>query len=422
MLEFDTDLHIHSHHSIGVSRTMTIPNLVKGAVEKGLDILGTGDATQPDWLEHLRRNLVASGEELKQDNVSFILTVEIEDKESIHHIVILPDFQSVDELRRSLRPSSVNIDSEWGGRPRVNLGAEDLAAVVRETGGLIGPAHAFTPFKSIFREGRYESLLACYGKEAPNIHFLELGLSADTEIADCIPELDRITFVTSSDAHSPSPDKLGRELVRFSMESATFDELRNAILRREGRRPVLNLGLDPRMGKYYLSFCSSCRRTVEMLDGDGPPRYDKLSIYIKCRDSGEKTALLRDIHKRRAKCPADGKNLRLGVRDRAMMIGAGKSKSPLHRPPYLHIPPLLDVISASLNGMAKSTKSVRQLYERMRTSLGRETTILTDAPVEKVSEIDKRVGAMVEALREGTVTYVAGGGGRYGRLVPPWQT
>lgn len=212
MLEFDTDLHIHSHHSIGVSRTMTIPNLVKGAVEKGLDILGTGDATQPDWLEHLRRNLVASGEELKQDNVSFILTVEIEDKESIHHIVILPDFQSVDELRRSLRPSSVNIDSEWGGRPRVNLGAEDLAAVVRETGGLIGPAHAFTPFKSIFREGRYQSLLACYGKEAPNIHFLELGLSADTEIADCIPELDRITFVTSSDAHSPSPDKLGKEL------------------------------------------------------------------------------------------------------------------------------------------------------------------------------------------------------------------
>jgi PHP family Zn ribbon phosphoesterase len=401
---------------------MTIPNLVKGASEKGLDILGTGDATQPDWLGHLRRNLIASGEELKQDNVSFILTVEIEDKESIHHIVILPDFQSVDELRRSLRPSSANIDGEWGGRPRVNLAAEDLAAVVRETGGLIGPAHAFTPFKSIFREGRYESLLACYKKEAANIHFLELGLSADTEIADCIPELDRITFVTSSDAHSPSPDKLGREFVRFSMESATFDELRNAILRREGRKPVLNLGLDPRLGKYYLSFCSSCRRTVELLEGDGPPRFDQLNIYMECKNPGEKAALLRDIHKRRVKCPVDGKNLRLGVRDRAMMIGTGKSISPQHRPLYLHVAPLLDVISASMNGMAKSTKTVRSLYDRMRNSIGRETAILSDAPIDMISQIDKKVGAMVEALRNGTATYAAGGGGRYGRLVPPWES
>jgi PHP family Zn ribbon phosphoesterase len=255
-----------------------------------------------------------------------------------------------------------------------------------------------------------------------NVNFLELGLSADTQIADYIPELQRITFITSSDAHSPSPDKLGREFVRFSMESATFGELRNAILRREGRKPVLNLGLDPRLGKYYLSFCSSCRRTVEVAEGDRPPRYDKLNIYIECRNDDEKAALLRDIHKRRAKCPVDGKNLRLGVRDRAMMIGAGKSESPIDRPPYVHIPPLLDVISASMNGMAKSTKTVRGVYDRMRSSIGRETAILSDTPIDVVSQIDKRVGVMVEALRNGTATYAAGGGGRYGRLVPPWDT
>jgi len=401
---------------------MTIPNLVNGAAEKGLDILGTGDATQPDWLDHLRRNLVPSGEELKQEGISFIPTVEIEDGESIHHLVILPDFESVEMLRSSLRPFSPNIDSEWGGRPRANIGPSDLAALVRETGGFVGPAHAFTPFKSVFREGRYESLLACYGKEAANIHFIELGLSADTEIADYIPELRGITFITSSDAHSPSPDKLGREFVRFSMESATFDELRKAILRQQGRKPILNVGLDPRLGKYYLSFCSSCRRTVQILEGEGHPWFDTLNIYIECKNDDEKAALLRDVHKRRAKCPIDGKNLRLGVRDRAMMIGTPRSESLFDRPPYLHVPPLLDVISASMNGMAKSTKSVRSLYDRMRSSIGRETTILIDAPIDRVSKIDGRVGAMVEALRNGTATYAAGGGGRYGWLVPPWQT
>jgi PHP family Zn ribbon phosphoesterase len=161
---------------------------------------------------------------------------------------------------------------------------------------------------------------------------------------------------------------------------------------------------------------------VELLEGDGPPRFDQLNIYMECKNPGEKAALLRDIHKRRVKCPVDGKNLRLGVRDRAMMIGTGKSISPQHRPLYLHVAPLLDVISASMNGMAKSTKTVRSLYDRMRNSIGRETAILSDAPIDMISQIDKKVGAMVEALRNGTATYAAGGGGRYGRLVPPWES
>jgi len=421
MNEYDTDLHIHSHHSIGVSPSMTIPNLAKSAAEKGLDILGTGDATQPDWLGHLKHTLVSTGEQLKHDTISFILTVEIEDSESIHHLVILPDLESADSLRHSLRSYSANIDAKWGGRPRANLKGENLAAIVRETGGLIGPAHAFTPFKSIFREGRYDSIADCYGNEAGNVHFLELGLSADTEIADYIPELDRLTFITSSDAHSPSPDKLGRELVRFQMESATFDELRHAIMRRQGRKPILNLGLDPRLGKYYLSFCSSCRRTLLVARGNEAPRFDDLNIYMECNTPEEVATLMRDIHKRRAKCPADGKNLRLGVHDRALMIGAGKSISPSHRPPYLHIPPLIDVISASLDSKSKSAKSVKRVYDKMRSTLGRETTILIDAPIENVSEINQKAGMMVQAFRQGSVRYIAGGGGRYGRLIPPWE-
>ncbi|HDD67540.1 MAG TPA: phosphotransferase, partial [Candidatus Thorarchaeota archaeon] len=57
MLEFDADLHIHSPYSIGVSKRMTVPNIAAGAVRKGIAIVGTGDATQPDWLRHLQATL-----------------------------------------------------------------------------------------------------------------------------------------------------------------------------------------------------------------------------------------------------------------------------------------------------------------------------------------------------------------------------
>jgi PHP family Zn ribbon phosphoesterase len=401
---------------------MTVPMLAKGAQEKGLHIIGSGDATQPDWLQHLRNTLTLKDGQLTYDSVSFIPTVEIEDNESIHHVVILPDFESIETLRRTLKPHSPNIDDEWGGRPRARVNGEHLAGIVRDAGGMIGPAHAFTPFRSIFRENKHRSLESCYGSETSHIHFLELGLSADSTTADFIPDLRRLTYITSSDAHSPSPNKLGREFLRFEMNSPTFDELKLAITRKKGRKPVLNVGLDPRLGKYYLSFCSSCRRTLVLKTGIESPSFDELNIYIHCKNTAERKRLLDDIHKRKVTCPAEGKKLRLGVRDRAAAIGDGEIQTPSHRPPYLHIAPLLDIIALSLEVKSSTSKRVKSLYDKMREQFGPETLILTEAPISDIRVINERVAQMIEAYRDKSIGYVAGGGGRYGTLVPPWET
>jgi uncharacterized protein (TIGR00375 family) len=419
MQEFDADLHIHSLHSISVSKKMTIPEIAKGARRKGLHLIGTGDATQPDWLNHLQRSLKVRDDIFCYESIAFIPTVEIEDEESIHHLIILPNFDSVELLRKSLRSHSTNLDHKWGGRPRVNLNGEKLAGFVRDAGGMIGPAHAFTPFKSIFREGKYESLSACYGTETSNVHFLELGLSADSESADHIPELSRLTFITSSDAHSPSPDKLGREFVRFEMESPSFQELRSAILRTRNRRVVLNVGLNPRLGKYYLSFCPSCRRTLIIRKGNSPLQFDDLNIYMSCKNPTEQTNLLKGIHQRKVKCPIDGKSLRLGVRDRAIMIGQRESKSPSHRPLYLDIPPLLQLVALALNVKSTTTRKAKNCYNEITNSIGTEIKILTDIPVEKIMEVNSRVAKMIASYRNGTISYIEGGGGRYGKLVAP---
>ncbi|MHA1965348.1 MAG: endonuclease Q family protein [Candidatus Thorarchaeota archaeon] len=400
---------------------MNIPTLAQGAKEKGLQIIGTGDATQPDWLQHLRKYLILKDDILFHDSIAFIPTVEIEDNESIHHVILLPDYESVETLRTTLKPHSLNIDDEWGGRPRARVNGEMLAGFVRDAGGMIGPAHAFTPFRSIFRENKHTSLKSCYGDETPHIHFLELGLSADSNTADFIPDLRRLTFITSSDAHSPTPNKLGREFVRFEMKEPTFDELKLAIKRKNGRKPLLNVGLDPRLGKYFLSFCSKCRRTLVLQTGNDPPSFDKLNIYISCGNTGERKRLLEDIHRRMVKCPADGKKLRLGVRDRATAIGNGEVKTPSHRPPYLHIAPLLDIIALSLEVKSSTSKRVKSLYDKMRDQFGPETLILTEAPIEGIKENNERVAQMIEAYRNKSIGYLAGGGGRYGALIPPWE-
>ena len=83
-------------------------------------------------------------------------------------------------------------------------------------------------------------------------------MSADSSYADRIEELRELTFLTNSDAHSPYPIRLAREFNRFQVEDTSFDELKAAIERKRGRRPVLNVGVPPAEGKYNESACIRC--------------------------------------------------------------------------------------------------------------------------------------------------------------------
>ena len=143
---------------------------------------------------------------------------------------------------------------------------------------------------------------------------------------------------------------------------------------------------------------------------------------MNCENTAERNHLLDDIHRRVVMCPADGKKLRLGVQDRAAAIGDGEVKTPVHRPPYIHIAPLLDIIALSLGVKSSTSKRVRSLYDHMRSQFGPETFILTETPIEGIRSSNERVALMVEAYRNKSIGYVIGGGGRYGTLIPPWES
>ena len=74
---FIADFHIHSKYSRATSRNMDVASLAKGAKLKGLQLLGTGDITHPQWLEELKRRLNNFEDLFVYDDVYFMLTGEV---------------------------------------------------------------------------------------------------------------------------------------------------------------------------------------------------------------------------------------------------------------------------------------------------------------------------------------------------------
>jgi len=50
---FNADLHIHSPHSIAVAKSLSLDTMIETSRKKNLNILGTGDILQPEWLKYM---------------------------------------------------------------------------------------------------------------------------------------------------------------------------------------------------------------------------------------------------------------------------------------------------------------------------------------------------------------------------------
>jgi len=75
---YNCDLHIHSPHSIAVSKSLSLDTMLDTCKKKGLNILGTGDILQPEWLKYMEHNLKKNMDgALLYDGVYFILQTEI---------------------------------------------------------------------------------------------------------------------------------------------------------------------------------------------------------------------------------------------------------------------------------------------------------------------------------------------------------
>ncbi|MFX1311032.1 MAG: endonuclease Q family protein [Promethearchaeota archaeon] len=430
---FNADLHIHSPHSIAVSKSLNLDTMLETSRKKGLNILATGDILQPEWFKYMEYNLKKELDgSFSYKDIYFVLQTEIEDIENIHHVVLFPDFNTVKEIQKKLKSHSKNILDKWGGRPRVNLSPPELVDIISDLGGIIGPAHAFTPFKAIFRQGKFESLEDCYQDAIKNVYFLELGLSANTELADRLESLKNLSFLSNSDAHSQDPRSLGREFNRFEIEKPSFEEILLALLRKNGRKIILNVGLHPKLGKYYNMFCNKCRRRILFREAKKHVNSifnqytitDNFIIYYANNPKSARLDYLEQVSKNKMNCPAckEEKNknfkIKLGVSERIEMISQSeKPKHPNHRPPYINAVPLIDIIRSLKGIKSKTSKSIQNEYNKIIKALGTEFEILIDIPINEIQKFNPDIASVIKAVRNNDIKYTPGGGGTYGQLI-----
>ncbi|HEC94534.1 MAG TPA: TIGR00375 family protein [Thermoplasmatales archaeon] len=384
----NVDLHVHSHFSGATSSAMTIETIAKEAPRKGIDVVATGDCLHSKWQKEIKQCERIDEGTFLLGETRFILTTEIEDMNRVHHLLLFPSFSAVDDFKERITRFSSNIETD--GRPNVTLNGEQIAEIAKDVDALIGPAHAFTPWTAIY--AYHDSLSSCYGDLTDHVSFLELGLSADSDYGDRISELHRLTFLTNSDAHSPYPIRLAREFNRMEVKDATYSEIKKAILRDGGNRVVLNVGLPPQEGKYNESACISCYHHYT----------------------------LDEAVKRRWRCIC-GKRIKKGVKDRVNELAdLPIPNHPQHRPPYLHIIPLAEIIAKALGQNSTFTKKVTKQWNELIKVFGNEVNILVDADIEEIAKVTvPAVTDAIKVFREGRVIIHPGGGGKYGTIELP---
>ena len=384
----NADLHIHSRFSGATSEKMNIQNIALVAPLKGIDVVGTGDCLHSGWMEEIKSCDVVDEGTFQFDKTRFILSCEVEAEKRVHHLLFFPDFSSVDDFKERICSRSKNLESD--GRPNVDMTGEELAEVARDVDALIGPAHAFTPYTAIYSS--FNSLEECYGDQACYVSFVELGLSADSDLADKIKELRRLTFLTNSDCHSPHPARVAREFNRFEVKDATYNEIKKAILRVGGNKPLLNVGLPPAEGKYHESACRSC-----------------YTHYT-----------LEEAVRRRWKCSC-GKPIKKGVKDRINeRADFVEPQHPKHRPPYVHLIPMTEIITKAVGQRNPFTQTVNRRWSELVSSCNSEINVLLDCNIEEVSRYTApAIVEAIQAFRENRVVVHPGGGGQYGRIELP---
>jgi len=382
------DLHVHIGRSqdgqpvkISGSKDLTFRNIAKEAYErKGIELIGIIDchspAVQKDIMDCLHSGEMEEieGGGIRYRGTTIVLGTEMELKEEgggpFHLLGYLPDLQSMLEWTAWMAPrvTNVNLSSQ-----RIRVPARELQEELLARGGLLVPAHVFTP---------HRGLLGCSADrladrlDPEGIAAIELGLSADTDMAGYLSELDRYPFLTNSDAHSTG--MIGRECNELLLNEPSFAEFAKALKGADGRTIVANYGLHPELGKYHTTYCNACRKAVSKAD---------------------ETAGV---------CPFCGSaKLTRGVSGRIRQLAdRERSAHSEGRPPYRQQVPL-----SFFPGLGPAKR------ERLFAEVGTEMDVLHRIPRDEIVPVTgEKIADLIVEAREGRLSFTSGSGGSYGSI------
>ncbi len=89
---------------------------------------------------------------------------------------------------------------------------------------------------------------------------------------------------------------------------------------------------------------------------------------------------------------------------------------PEHRPPYIHILPLAEILSL-IYGKGVTTVFVQKIWKELVQKLGTEIDVLIHASLEGIEKVDPKLNSAIQAFRDNTLQIRPGGGGKYGKII-----
>ena len=403
------DLHIHSYLSRATSKQLNLEHLHKWAQLKGIQVVGTGDITHPQWLTELTEKLEPAEEglfrlkpefvkitasevpESCKGPVRFLLATEISNiykkngqVRKVHNVVFMPHLEAAEKFHRTLdRIGNVRSD----GRPILGLDSKDLLEIVLETDdqAYLVPAHIWTPWFSVLgSKSGFDTIEECYDELTSHIFAVETGLSSDPSMNWRLSQLDKFALISNSDAHSPA--KLGREANLFDTE-LSYPAIFGALKNRDPEQFLGTIEFYPEEGKYHLDGHRKCRARMSPAD----------------------------TIEHNERCPVCGKKVTVGVMHRVEVLA---DREPGARPdgaaPFTSLIPLPEIIS-EVQGVGVNSKCVQSIYQKMLSRFGAEFDILQHTPLD---DLDKLGNPMltegIRRFRAGEVQIAAGYDGEFG--------
>jgi DNA helicase II / ATP-dependent DNA helicase PcrA len=410
-MPFIADLHIHSRFSRATSKNLDFENLYMAAQAKGITVLGTGDFTHPGWLAEIKEKLVEAEQGLFKlepkiakncdlqvpaacrGAVRFMLVCEISNiykKNGItrknHNLVFMPDLEAAEAFSARLDAIG-NIKSD--GRPILGLDAKHLLEIVLETSpdAFLVPAHIWTPWFSLLgSKSGFNSVSECFEELTPYIHAVETGLSSDPQMNWRVSDLDGLTLISNSDAHSAS--KIGREANLFNT-GLSYPEIKYAIESGDKQKFLGTFEFFPEEGKYHL---------------DG---------HRKCAVRLDPTETM----KFKGCCPVCGKPVTKGVLYRVEELAdRAVGEKPVKHHPFYNLISLANILAEILE-VGPTSKRVTNVYNELLQKLGPELNILKWLPIEDIEKTGVALlGEAIALMRKGDVNILAGYDGEFGKI------
>lgn len=411
-MELIVDLHTHSSYARATSPALTLENIYKWAKIKGINLISTADFTHPRWFNELNSKLELDGggllklkdeftkpiddelpNSVKNNLVRFILSTEISNIYSknkkvrrLHNLVIVPNFEIAGNIIRQLsRIGNLNAD----GRPIIGMDSKELLRMTINShpDSMFIPAHIWTPWFAMFGSNSgFDSIEEAFEELAPEIKAIETGLSSDPFMNWRLKQLDGLTIVSGSDAHSLP--KLAREANILNCELSYKDII--GAIKTNDERFVGTLEFFPEEGMYHLDGHRLCG--------------------VKLTPSESKK--INDI------CPVCGKKMTIGVMHRVDdLADRPEDFIPKGHKIVESIVPIIEMIAEVKNIKSISSKSVVNEYEKVYSTLGSDFKILRHLKSEEIAKAGfSDLSRAIEKVRNKDLFIDPGYDGVYGSV------